>query len=44
VSFSQDDGTTAAGTVETVQTAGGKVSMTINGQAGIDPDKVLEVG
>jgi flagellar basal-body rod modification protein FlgD len=44
VSFSQDDGTTAEGTVQTVQTAGGKVSMTINGQAGVDPDKVLEVG
>jgi flagellar basal-body rod modification protein FlgD len=43
VSYSQDDGSTAVGTVETVQTAGGKVSMTINGQAGIDPDKVLEV-
>ena len=43
VSYSQDDGSTAQGTVETVQTAGGKVSMTINGQAGIDPDRVLEV-
>jgi flagellar basal-body rod modification protein FlgD len=43
VSYSQDDGTTVEGTVETVQTAGGKVSMTISGHAGIDPDKVLEV-
>ena len=43
VSYSEADGTTAQGTVETVQTAGGKVSMTINGEAGIDPDKVLEV-
>jgi flagellar basal-body rod modification protein FlgD len=43
VSYAQADGTTVEGTVETVQTAGGKVSMTIDGKAGIDPDSVLEV-
>ncbi len=43
VSYSDKDGTTVEGTVETVQTAGDKVSLTINGVAGIDPDNVIEV-
>lgn len=43
VSYSQEDGTPAEGKVESVQTAGAKVSLTIGGKAGIDPDNVLEV-
>jgi flagellar basal-body rod modification protein FlgD len=43
VSYSQDDGTTATGTVSQVATAGGKVSLTIGDVAGIDPSRVLEV-
>jgi flagellar basal-body rod modification protein FlgD len=43
VSYSKEDGASAEGKVESVQTAGGKVSLTIAGIAGIDPDKVLEV-
>jgi flagellar basal-body rod modification protein FlgD len=43
VSYTKDDGTSVEGKVESVQTAGGKVSLTIDGAAGIDPDKVLEV-
>jgi flagellar basal-body rod modification protein FlgD len=43
VSYSQADGTPAEGTVEQVTTAGDKVTLTIGGVAGIDPDSVLEV-
>ena len=43
VSYSDKDGTPVEGTVETVQTAGDKVSLTIGGVAGIDPDSVIEV-
>ena len=43
VSYSKDDGTTAEGVVEKVETAGDKVTLTIGGTPGIDPDKVLEV-
>ncbi len=43
VSYSQDDGSPAEGQVESVQTAGGAVTLTIGGKAGIVPDRVLEV-
>ncbi len=43
VSYSQDDGTPAEGVVEQVTTAGGNVSLTIGGKAGIEPGRVLEV-
>jgi flagellar basal-body rod modification protein FlgD len=43
VSYSQADGTPAEGKVESVQTAGDKVSLTIGGKAGVDPDTVIEV-
>ena len=43
VSYSQADGTPAEGTVEQVTTAGDKVTLTIGGKAGIDPDDVIEV-
>jgi flagellar basal-body rod modification protein FlgD len=43
VSYSQSDGTPVEGTVETVQTAGDKVTLTVGGVAGIDPDAVIEV-
>ncbi len=43
VSYSQSDGSPAEGKVESVQTAGDKVTLTIGGKAGIDPDTVIEV-
>ena len=43
VSYSQEDGTTAEGVVEKVETAGDKVTLTIGGTGGIDPDTVIEV-
>jgi flagellar basal-body rod modification protein FlgD len=43
VSYSKDDGTTAEGKVEKVETAGDKITITIAGTPGIDPDRVLEV-
>ena len=43
VSYSQADGTPVEGVVEQVTTAGDKVTLTIGGTAGIDPDHVLEV-
>ena len=43
VTYSQADGTPATGTVEQVATAGGKLSLTVDGKAGIDPDTVIEV-
>jgi flagellar hook assembly protein FlgD len=43
VSYSQDDGSTATGTITSVQTAGGKTSITIGDTPGIDPNRILEV-
>jgi flagellar basal-body rod modification protein FlgD len=43
VTYSQKDGTTLEGVVESVQTVDGKRSLTIGGQGGINPDMVLEV-
>jgi flagellar basal-body rod modification protein FlgD len=43
VSYSKDDGTSVEGVVEKVETAGDKVTLTIGGTPGIDPDRVLEV-
>jgi flagellar basal-body rod modification protein FlgD len=43
VKYSRDDGTTAEGTVEGVQTVGGKPTVTIGGTSGIDPTRILEV-
>jgi flagellar basal-body rod modification protein FlgD len=43
VTFTQDNGQPATGKVESVQTAGGKNTLTIDGQAGIDPTRVIEV-
>jgi flagellar basal-body rod modification protein FlgD len=43
VTFSSDNGTPTTGKVESVQTVGGKNSLTIDGQAGIDPTRVIEV-
>src|SRR5215207_594593 len=41
VSYSKADGTPAEGTVEKVETAGDKVTLTIAGTPGINPDDVL---
>ena len=43
VTYSQADGAPVSGKVEQVTTVGGKVSLTIDGKAGIDPDTVIEV-
>jgi flagellar basal-body rod modification protein FlgD len=43
VSYSKDDGTAVEGKVEKVETAGDKITLTIGGTPGIDPDRVLEV-
>lgn len=43
VTYSQADGTPAEGKVEKVETAGGKLTLTIDGKPGIDPGNVLEV-
>jgi flagellar hook assembly protein FlgD len=43
VTYTDDNGTPATGKVESVQTAGGKNSLTIDGKAGIDPTRVIEV-
>ena len=43
VSYSKDDGTPVEGKVEKVETAGDKITLTIGGTPGIDPDRVLEV-
>jgi flagellar basal-body rod modification protein FlgD len=43
VSYSQDDGTPVEGVVEQVTTAGGSLTLTVGGKAGIDPGRVLEV-
>jgi flagellar basal-body rod modification protein FlgD len=43
VTYAKADGTTAEGAVESVQTVGGKLTLTIDGTANIDPDTVIEV-
>lgn len=43
VSYAGDDGQPVEGVVEKVETAGDKVTLTIGGKPGIDPDAVLEV-
>jgi flagellar hook assembly protein FlgD len=43
VTYSDSTGAPVQGTVEKVETAGGKVTLTIAGTPGIDPDNVLEV-
>lgn len=43
VSYSGADGTPVEGVVEKVETAGDKLTLTIGGKPGIDPDAVLEV-
>jgi flagellar basal-body rod modification protein FlgD len=43
VTYSKQDGSPAEGTVESVQTVGGKLTLTIGGTGGIDPDTVIEV-
>ncbi len=43
VSYAGADGNPVEGVVEKVETAGDKVTLTIGGKPGIDPDDVLEV-
>jgi flagellar basal-body rod modification protein FlgD len=43
VTYSKEDGTSGEGVVESVQTVGGKATLTIGGKGGIDPATVLEV-
>ena len=43
VSYAGADGNPVEGVVEKVETAGDKVTLTIGGKPGIDPDAVLEV-
>jgi flagellar basal-body rod modification protein FlgD len=43
VSYADENGNPVEGVVEKVETAGDKVTLTIGGKPGIDPDKVLEV-
>lgn len=43
VTYSNEAGEPVEGAVEKVETAGDKVTLTIGGKPGIDPDKVLEV-
>jgi flagellar basal-body rod modification protein FlgD len=43
VSYAGEDGNPVEGKVEKVETAGDKVTLTIGGKPGIDPDNVLEV-
>jgi flagellar basal-body rod modification protein FlgD len=43
VTYSDENGTPTSGKVESVQTAGGKNTLTIDGRAGIDPGRVIEV-
>jgi flagellar basal-body rod modification protein FlgD len=43
VTYSDEKGEPVAGKVEKVETAGDKVTMTIGGKPGINPDRVLEV-
>jgi flagellar basal-body rod modification protein FlgD len=43
VTYSKSDGTPAEGTVESVQNLAGKLTITVGGTGGIDPDSVIEV-
>jgi flagellar basal-body rod modification protein FlgD len=43
VSYTKEDGTSAEGVVEKVELEDGKATLTVAGQAGIDPAEVLEV-
>ena len=43
VTYSQADGAPVTGQVEQVTTVDGKLSLTVGGKAGIDPDAVIEV-
>jgi flagellar basal-body rod modification protein FlgD len=43
VTYANATGAPVAGVVQKVETAGGKVTLTIGGTPGIDPDAVLEV-
>jgi flagellar basal-body rod modification protein FlgD len=43
VTYSGADGQPVEGVVEKVETAGDKVTLTIGGKPGIDPDSVIEV-
>ena len=43
VTYSQESGSPVTGKVESVQTAGDKITLTIDGKAGIDPETVIEV-
>jgi flagellar basal-body rod modification protein FlgD len=43
VTYSQPSGTPTEGVVESVQTIDGKMSLTVGGKGGINPNTVLEV-
>jgi flagellar basal-body rod modification protein FlgD len=43
VTYAKKDGTTGQGTVESVQTVGGKSTLTIDGTGLIEPETVIEV-
>jgi flagellar basal-body rod modification protein FlgD len=43
VTYSDEAGAPVEGTVEKVETAGDKVTLTVGGKPGIDPDNVIEV-
>jgi flagellar basal-body rod modification protein FlgD len=43
VTYSKPDGTSAEGAVESVQSVDGKLTLTVGGQGGINPDSVLQV-
>jgi len=43
VTYAEADGTSVQGTVESVQTVGGKSTLTIDGKGNINPDLVIEV-
>ena len=43
VTYSNETGDPVEGKVEKVETAGDKLTLTVGGKPGIDPDKVLEV-
>jgi flagellar basal-body rod modification protein FlgD len=43
VTYSNPDGSSAEGAVESVQTVDGKTTLTVGGSGGISPDRVLQV-
>jgi flagellar basal-body rod modification protein FlgD len=43
VTYSNTDGTSSEGPVESVQTVDGKTTITVGGKGGINPDRVLQV-